>query len=248
LRSTRPQNDSLAVASGSAQHGIRFLLSQLRKALPYIVSERREALERHRLGDMAYDSRLLTMGRSSYGKPLVTICPGNDERVRAGSFVSIGLDVVFLDGGDHRTDWVTTYPLRACLGLPGAYEDGHPRSKGNIVIGNDVWIGSRARVLSGVTIGHGAVIGGHSVVAKDVRPYAVVVGNPGREVRRRFSDEQVDALLEIAWWDWPMEKVVERVSELCDPDIDRFIARNRPRAVNTQGDGGYRVKRPAGSL
>jgi acetyltransferase-like isoleucine patch superfamily enzyme len=231
LSSNRPHHDSYAGNPGSAPSRIRLLLDQLRKALPYIVSERREALERHYLGQIAYDSKLLTMGHSSYGEPLVSTVPGDKERVRAGSFVSIGLDVVLLDGGDHRVDWVTTYPLRACLGLPGAYEDGHPRSKGDIVIGNDVWIGSRARVLSGVTIGDGAVIGGNTVVAKDVRPYAIVVGNPGREVRRRFSDEQVEALLEIAWWNWPMEKIVERVSELCDPNIDRFIARNRPNTV-----------------
>jgi acetyltransferase-like isoleucine patch superfamily enzyme len=200
----------------------------LRKALPHIFSERRQALERHRLERMAFDSRLLTLGRASYGEPRVSVTPSGYERVRAGSFVSIGLDVVFLNGGDHRTDWITTFSLRAVFDMPGAYKDGNPSNKGDIVIGNDVWIGSGARVLSGVTIGDGAVIGGYSVVAKDVRPYAIVVGNPAREVRRRFSDEQVDALLSIAWWDWPMEKILERTGELCDPDIDGFIARNRP--------------------
>jgi acetyltransferase-like isoleucine patch superfamily enzyme len=177
---------------------------------------------------MAFDGDLLSMGRASYGEPQVAVCAGLPEHVRAGSFVSIGLDVMFLDGGNHNTDWVTTFPLRICLGLPGANEDGHPFSRGDIVIGNDVWIGSYAHVLSGVTIGDGAVIGARSVVAKDVRPYAIVVGNPAREIRRRFSDEHVDALLEIAWWDWPRSKIVERVEELSDPDIDSFIARNRP--------------------
>jgi acetyltransferase-like isoleucine patch superfamily enzyme len=230
LNSDFLQPDLRPVSAIDQPRGIRLLLDQLRKALPYLFSERREALQRHRLGRMAYDSNLLTMGRASYGEPRISISAGEEERVRAGSFVSIGLDVLFLDGGNHRADWVTTYPLRACLDLPGAYEDGHPRSKGDVVVGNDVWIGTGARVLSGVTIGHGAIVGGYSVVAKDVRPYAIVVGNPAREIRRRFSDQQVDALLEIAWWNWPMEQIVERVTELCDPNIDRFIARYRPRS------------------
>ncbi len=201
-------------------------LSQLRKALPYLISERAEAFQNHLDQRAAYDSQRLSMGRASYGRPRVVNDP-YQTRVRVGAFVSIGVDVVLLDGGHHRTDWVTTFPLRAALDLPGKYQDGHPRSGGDIVIGNDVWIGRGARVLSGVTIGDGAVIGGYSVVAKDVRPYAIVVGNPAREVRRRFSEEQIDALLAIAWWEWPMAKILECVPELSDPDIDRFIARHR---------------------
>jgi acetyltransferase-like isoleucine patch superfamily enzyme len=177
---------------------------------------------------VAYDSSRLTMGRGSYGAPLIPTFPGDDLNVRIGSFVSIAHDVVMMDGGNHRIDWVTVYPLRGCLDLPGAFEDGHPASKGDIVIGNDVWIGRGARVLSGVTVGDGAVVGGYSVVSKDVRPYAIVVGNPAREVRRRFSDEQIGALLSIAWWNWPMEKIIENVAELSDPDIERFIARHQP--------------------
>ncbi len=214
---------------GRGRGGLRRLGDQMRKALPYLFSERRRALERHRLERIAFDSDLLSMGCLSYGEPLVAVSAATPEHVHAGSFVSIGLDVMFLDGGNHNANWVTTFPLRIRLGLPGGHEDGQPFSKGDIVIGNDVWIGSYAHVLSGVTIGDGAIIGSRSVVAKDVRPYAIVVGNPAREIRRRFSDEQVDALLEIAWWDWPMSKIVDQVSELCGPDIDRFIARNAQR-------------------
>jgi acetyltransferase-like isoleucine patch superfamily enzyme len=214
---------------------MRRFLSRLRKALPYLLSERTEAFQRHLDRRAIYDSQLLSMGRASYGRPLV-VPDRHHTRVRVGAFVSIGVDVVLLDGGHHRPDWVTTFPLRAALDLPGKYEDGHPRIGGDIAIGNDVWIGRGARVLSGVTVGDGAVIGGYSVVAKDVRPYAIVVGNPARELRRRFSDEQIDALLAIAWWEWPMAKIIECVAELCDPDIDRFIARHLPRdaPVSTQ--------------
>ena len=128
-------------------------------------------------------------------------------------------------GGDHPVDWPSTYPFRIKFDLPGAYTDGLPCTKGNIEVGNDVWICRGSRILSGVRVGHGAVIGAYAVVSKDVRPYAIVVGNPAREVRRRFTDSQVDAMLEIAWWDWPEERVLENIQYLNQSDIDDFILR-----------------------
>ncbi len=198
--------------------------------LTYLVGERLQALSRYHLDQVAHSNERLTMGRGSYGGPQVLTFPGDSASVRVGQFSSIGMDVVLMDGGNHRSDWVTTYPLRSMLGLPGAFADGHPTSKGDIAIGNDVWIGRGARVLSGVTIGDGAVVAGYSVVTKDVRPYAIVAGNPAREVRRRFDDEQVEALLEIAWWDWPLERIRAAAGELSVPDVDAFIARHRTRA------------------
>ena len=169
-----------------------------------------------------------TVGRHSYGAPLLQLAEGDGETLSVGSFTSISFDVQIMLGGNHRTDWVTTFPLRQVLGLPGALEDGHPASKGPVTVGNDVWIGRGARILSGVTIGDGAVVGAHAVVARSVRPYAIVVGNPAREVRRRFPDPVVESLLRIAWWDWPDELVVERVGELCAPDLEGFCARYDP--------------------
>ena len=131
-------------------------------------------------------------------------------------------------GGLHRVEWVSLYGLRAMLELPGAYEDGFTHSNGDIVIGSDTWVTNRCTVMSGVTIGDGAVVGTKAVVAKDVRPYAIVVGNPAREIGRRFSDEQVEALLRIRWWDWPTELVKERVDALSSPDIEASIARFDP--------------------
>jgi acetyltransferase-like isoleucine patch superfamily enzyme len=190
--------------------------------------ERRRALAGLLVQYVVYNDERLSMGRASYGNPHIPVYPGDDSRVRVGSFVSIGMDVVLMDGGNHRIDWVTTFPLRSQLKLPGAYADGHPATKGDIVIGNDVWIGRGARVLSGIQVGDGAVIAGYSVVTKDVRPYAIVAGNPAHEVRRRFSDDQVEALLAIAWWEWPLEKIVACVDSLSAADIDGFIARHRP--------------------
>ena len=190
--------------------------------------ERQERITDFQVRSVAYTSERLIMGRHSHGEPLIPTYPGDTAWVRVGAFVSIALDVVLLDGGNHRTDWVSTFPFRARFNLPGAYSDGHPWTKGDVVIGNDVWIGRGVRVLSGVTVGDGATIGGYSVVTKDVRPYAIVAGNPARELRRRFSDGQIEALLTIAWWDWPLEKILDAVPELCSANIDAFIRVHLP--------------------
>jgi acetyltransferase-like isoleucine patch superfamily enzyme len=192
------------------------------------LGDRRGRLAERAVEEHLYSSERLSMGRCSYGDPLVATFPGDTAHVRVGAFCSIGPDVILMDGGDHRIDWVSTFPFRAYLDLPGAYEDGHPRSRGDIEIGNDVWIGRGARVRSGVRIGDGAVIGAYSVVTRDVRPYAVAVGAPAREVRRRFSDEQVAALQQIAWWEWPMEAIERSVGSLCSDDLDAFIRDHPP--------------------
>ena len=168
------------------------------------------------------------VGRHTYGSPQLQLAAGDEGTLTVGAFTSISYDVEIMLGGNHRTDWVTTFPLRHVLGLDGALADGHPSSKGPVVVGNDVWIGRGAKILSGVTIGDGAVIGAHAVVTRSVRPYAVVVGSPAREVRRRFADPVVESLRRIAWWDWPDELVVERVAELCDGDVEAFCARYDP--------------------
>lgn len=173
----------------------------------------------------------LLLGRHSYGHPTVHVYPGDKGLVRVGSFVSIADDVEIFVGGEHRTDWVSTYPFRSLLELPGAFEDGHPATKGDVEIGHDVWIGRGARILSGVHVGNGAVVGAYAVVAKDVRPYAVVSGNPATEVRRRFSDDQVQALESMAWWNWPIERIIQQVPRLCSPDLEGFLRDNPPGPV-----------------
>ena len=95
---------------------------------------------------------------------------------------------------------------------------------GRIGIGSDVWIGRGATIRAGVRIGDGAVVGTRAVVVQDVRPYAIVAGDPARELRRRFSDEQVAALLEVRWWDWPPERVRSLAGLLCAGDVDGFLA------------------------
>jgi acetyltransferase-like isoleucine patch superfamily enzyme len=167
----------------------------------------------------------LVMGNMSYYAPNVVKYEGDTGRVIIGNFASVAPDADFYVGGLHRTEWVSQFGMRTMLDLPGAHQDGFTHGRGDIVVGSDTWVTNGCTVMSGVTIGDGAVVGTKAVVAKDVRPYAIVVGNPAREIRRRFSDEQVDALLRIKWWDWPTEKVKHHIELICSPDIDAFIAR-----------------------
>ena len=100
---------------------------------------------------------------------------------------------------------------------------GHPASKGDVVIGNDVWIAEGAVILSGVKIGDGAVIGSQAVVSKDVPPYAVVSGNPARLVKMRFDEDTIKMLLQIQWWNWPTEKIRQHLHLICSPKLDEFL-------------------------
>lgn len=167
----------------------------------------------------------VNIGRHTYGDFVIPAFAGAEVTVEVGNFCSIAANVTLLLGGGHNTAWVSTWPIREVFGLPGQYEQ-HPMYRGTTVIGNDVWIGRDAVIFDGVTIGHGAVIGTRALVTKDVRPYAIVAGVPAKEIRRRFTDEQVDALLEIAWWDWPDEKVLAEADALNGADISEFLARH----------------------
>ena len=170
---------------------------------------------------------MVEIGAHSYGVPRVLAWNLGDRktssRVIIGRYCSIAGQVTFLPGGNHRTDFVSTYPFRIRWGLDGAAEDGNPYSKGDIRVGHDVWIGEGANILSGVSIGHGAVVAAFSVVTKDVPPYAIVGGAPARVIRRRFTPEQIEALLRIAWWNWPQAKVLDAVPLLNGSDVQAFI-------------------------
>lgn len=171
------------------------------------------------------DSRI-TVGRFTYGNPKLMLWD-EQERIEIGAFCSIADEVVILGGGEHRPDWVTTFPLRIAFGDPLGGHDGHPATKGPTIIGNDVWIGFRALILSGVTIGDGAVIGAGAVVIHDVPPYSVVAGNPARIMRYRFEPEKIEQLLKLRWWQWDIELIRTKVSLLCSTNLVQFLCQSQ---------------------
>ena len=168
---------------------------------------------------------IVQIGLYSYGTPEIFVYEGDSNKVKIGKFCSIANDVKIFVGGNHRVDWISTYPFRIMFNLPGQYKDGHPSSKGDVVIGNDVWIGRGTTILSGVNIGDGSVIGAYSVVTKNVPPYSIVAGNPARIIKKRFDDKVISILLKIKWWDWPIEKIMEEIVYLNSDKIEEFISR-----------------------
>jgi acetyltransferase-like isoleucine patch superfamily enzyme len=163
------------------------------------------------------------IGRYTYGGLTVNSWDEGAPRtfLTVGSFCSIAAGVQVFLGGEHRSEWTTMFPFN--MWEAGRLIGGPPKSKGNVVIGSDVWIGTEAMIMSGVTVGDGAVIGARSLVARDVEPYAIVAGNPARPIRKRFSDAVVKRLLDVKWWDWKDEEIAELLPLMLGPDIEAFL-------------------------
>jgi acetyltransferase-like isoleucine patch superfamily enzyme len=162
-----------------------------------------------------------SIGRGTYGDLRVRSW-GEGVTLTIGAFCSVASGVQILLGGEHRPDWVTTYPF-SVLWEKGRHLPGHPASKGDVVIGNDVWIGAEAMILSGVTIGDGAVIGARSVVTKDVPPYAIVGGNPARLIRMRFDEATISRLQSLKWWTWDDAKIERFLPLLLSDRVEAFL-------------------------
>lgn len=152
------------------------------------------------------------------------ILPDDDaDKLIIGSFCSIGTGAAFIMAGNqgHRNDWISTFPffwMPEVAAFEGARNGFLPA--GDTVIGNDVWIGSEAIVMPGVTIGHGAVIGTRALVARDVEPYTIVGGNPAKPIRKRFDERQIAMLLEMQWWDWPEDRLRGAMPLLTTGDVE----------------------------
>lgn len=161
------------------------------------------------------------IGDWTYGHPDV-FAWGEGAALKIGKFCSIAARVTIMLGGEHNTDWVTTYPFNPIFPQANAYT-GHPKTKGNVTIGHDVWLGIDSMVMSGVSIGNGAAIAARSTVTKDVPPYAIVGGNPAKVIRYRFPASIIADLERIAWWNWPLPQVLSALPFLLSNQIEPFI-------------------------
>ncbi len=142
------------------------------------------------------------------------------DRLIIGKYCSIAAETKFImNGGNHPTTWLTTYPFPI---FGQGWEAAMPASwptRGDTVVGHDVWIGYRTVIMPGVTIGDGAIVATGSVVTKDVPAYAIVGGNPATVIRSRYDDATIARLLAVRWWDWDRAKVTRHVRALCQGDV-----------------------------
>lgn len=152
--------------------------------------------------------------------------PINHDRLIIGRFCSIGCGAKFLfNSANHTVSSLSTYPF------PLFFEEWELEkknvtdswdNKGDIIIGNDVWIGYEAVIMAGVTIGDGAIIGACAVVTKDVSPYTIVGGIPAKSIRKRYSEETIDLLTELKWWDWPEERIAKNIKAIQNGRLDQL--------------------------
>lgn len=147
------------------------------------------------------------------------------DKLVIGKFCMIASDVNFImNGANHLTNAITSYPFAIFgKGWEKAMDGKSYPKKGDINIGNDIWIGYNATIMAGVTIGDGAIIATNSTVVKDVEPYSIVGGNPAIEIKKRFSEDKIEKLLELKWWDWEIEKITKNVQSLTSNDITKII-------------------------
>lgn len=170
--------------------------------------------------DFVHDPRQFEENNVLYHYPI------NHDKLKIGKFCSIACGVKFLfNSANHTVKSLSTYPFPIFIeewGLDVRDITSAWDNKGDIVIGNDVWIGYEAVIMAGVTIGDGAIIGTRAVVTKDVPPYTIVGGVPARQIRKRFSEDMIAYLLDLKWWDWPIEKISEKIEFIKSADLEKL--------------------------
>lgn len=146
------------------------------------------------------------------------------DKLIIGKFCMIASDVTFImNGANHLSQSISSYPFAIFgHGWENAMEGKSYPTKGDTIIGNDVWIGHNATIMPGVTIGDGAIIATNTTVTKDVEPYTIVGGNPAKPIKKRFSDSEIEHLLKLQWWDWDIEKITKNIKALTGNNLEHL--------------------------
>ena len=175
------------------------------------------------------------IGDFTYGFPIIRTWGEENARLKVGRFCSIGGNVQIYLGGNHHTDWLTTYPFNVLLkDVYPNIDGGVAATKGDVIIGNDVWIASDVTIMSGVTIGDGAVIANGAVVTRNVPECCVYGGVPARFIKYRYAAK---AAVDVRWWNWPLDTLAEAIPVLmsndtnnpmmCEGGVAAWVSRNR---------------------
>ena len=189
-----------------------------------------EVLHGNLLTELAFHEHIGALGwkigRLTYGIPVITnYLSHRAPHLEIGSYCSIAANVEIMFGGAHHIDFITSYPIGYAKPFVGneirmdIKDDRHAEVR----IGHDVWLGRDALVMGGVTIGTGAVIGARAVVSRTVEPYAIMVGNPARKVKSRFTDGEIAGLLASSWWELPIDDIERLQPQLLSNDVAAFI-------------------------
>ena len=165
----------------------------------------------------------VSIGKYTYGLNRESLI-GIDIKtpLNVGKFCSFGPDIKIFLSSDHPTNLASTFPLKTLFIQKKPWPNLDVVSKGGVNIGNDVWVGANAMIMSGVSIQDGAIIAAGAIVTKNVSPYTIVAGNPAKTVKKRFKNSQIKSLLRIQWWNWEEDKIRKYVSDFYS-DIEKFI-------------------------
>jgi acetyltransferase-like isoleucine patch superfamily enzyme len=181
-------------------------------------------------GRIQYNNKLikegrLTVGKYTYGVENLIIknYKGSEANVHIGKFCSIGENITIITGGIHPSSWISTFPLSERFASNKYLQKDMPSTKGDILIGNDVWIAQNCSILSGVRIGNGAIICSGAIVTKDVPDYSIAAGVPAKVIKFRFNVENIQVLNTIEWWSWSEDKIEKNIKLLSSSNLDEFL-------------------------
>ena len=204
----------------------RALASVARRLWPYLEPRTRLSVLGPHI-QMHAPGRLVRYSHPSYvNLRVVETAEGEGTPIEVGRYCSLNDHAYAFLGGNHDIHHVSTFHFHRVMGLDGPLEE--PQNNGPIRIGNDVWIGWEAVVMSGVTIGDGAIVAARAVVTKDVQPYEIVGGVPAGHIAWRFDEATRAALMRIKWWEWPIEDILSRLPEIQSDDVAEFVTRYDP--------------------